>query len=62
MMEGQINQVLLACIAGALGFCCKILYNSLGTLQELNMKIGVVVEQVKDHEQRLRVVEKQKRS
>lgn len=62
-MEVQISQVLLASIAGALGFCAKILYSSLSSLQELNIKIGVIIEQVKDHEQRLRVVEtKKKRS
>lgn len=56
-MDVHISQFFLASIAGALGFCARILYGSLGTLQELNLKLGIIIEQVKDHEQRLRVVE-----
>jgi hypothetical protein len=34
--------------------------NVLGTLRDLNTKIGIIIEQVKDHELRLRAIEVKK--
>jgi flagellar biosynthesis/type III secretory pathway chaperone len=45
----------------ALSAGVKVLSNVLGSLRDLNLKIGIIIEQVKDHEQRLRVVETPRR-
>lgn len=60
-MNFHLDSALLAAIAGALTWGVKLLASALGTLRELNIKIGIIIEQVKDHEQRLRVVEIKKK-
>ena len=35
----------------------KVLISVLGSLRDLNIKIGIIIEQVKDHELRLRQIE-----
>jgi hypothetical protein len=60
-MQVQLDSALLAAITGVLTFGVRILAAALGTLKELNIKIGIIIEQVKDHEQRLRVVESNKK-
>lgn len=56
-MDFHINEAMLGIIAMGIGAGVKVLSNVLGTLRDLNTKIGIIIEQVKDHEQRLRVVE-----
>ena len=58
----EIHQMLLGSMVAVLGFCARVLYKSMTSLQELNIKIGIIIEQVKDHEQRLRVVEIKKKT
>lgn len=60
-MDFHLDSALLATIAGALTWGVKLLAQALGSLRELNIKIGIIIEQVKDHEQRLRVVEIKKK-
>jgi hypothetical protein len=56
-MDFHINEAMLGFIAMSVGAGVKVLSNVLGTLRDLNVKLGIIVEQVKDHEQRLRVME-----
>ena len=56
-MDFHVNEALLGVIAMAVSAGVKVLSYVLGSLRDLNVKIGIIIEQVKDHEQRLRVVE-----
>lgn len=56
-MDFHISEAFLGIIAMAVSAGVKVLANVLGSLRDLNVKIGVIIEQVKDHEQRLRVIE-----
>jgi flagellar biosynthesis/type III secretory pathway chaperone len=60
-MDIHVSEALLGVIAMALSAGVKVLSNVLGSLRDLNLKIGIIIEQVKDHEQRLRVVETPRR-
>jgi len=60
-MNFEINQTvvqtLLSIIAAALAYIAREAGAIVSTVKELNLKMGIVVDSVKDHEQRLRVVE-----
>jgi hypothetical protein len=56
-MDFHVNEAFLGVIAMAVSAGVKVLSNVLGTMRDLNTKIGIIIEQVKDHEQRLRIVE-----
>lgn len=56
-MDFHISEAFLGVIAMAVSAGVKVLSNVLGSLRDLNVKIGIIIEQVKDHEQRLRVIE-----
>lgn len=60
-MDFHISEALLGVIALAISTGVKVLSNVLGSLRDLNIKIGIIIEQVKDHEQRLRVIEQPQR-
>ena len=60
-MDFHVNEALLGIIAMGIGAGVRVLSNVLGSLRDLNIKIGIIIEQVKDHEQRLRVMEKPRR-
>ena len=64
MFDLETNNVLLAVIAGAISYGVKEgvreLASMVTSVKELNIKMGSVLETVKDHEQRLRVVEVKK--
>jgi flagellar biosynthesis/type III secretory pathway chaperone len=60
-MDIHVSEALLGVIAMALSAGVKVLSNVLGSLRDLNLKIGIIIEQVKDHEQRMRVVETPRR-
>jgi hypothetical protein len=57
MMDFHIDQALLAAIAGALSVGVKLMSNMVVSIKELNLRIGTIIDTIKDHEQRLRVVE-----
>lgn len=59
-MDFHISEAFLGIIAMAVSAGVKVLFNVLGSLQDLNVKIGIIIEQVKDHEERLRLVERKK--
>jgi hypothetical protein len=59
-MDLHIDQAIMATIAGALSLGVKFLSTLVLSIKELNLKIGTVIDTVKDHEQRLRVVETSK--
>jgi len=61
-MDFHVNEALLGIIAMGIGAGVRVLSNVLGSLRDLNIKIGIIIEQVKDHEQRLRVMEKPRRA
>lgn len=56
-MDLHIDQAIMATIASALMIGVKLLGNMTISIKELNLKIGTIIDTVKDHEQRLRVVE-----
>lgn len=56
-MDVHVSEALLGVIAMAISAGVRVLSNVLGSLRDLNTKIGIIIEQVKDHEQRLRVIE-----
>ena len=56
-MDLHIDQAILAAIAGAISLGVKFLGNMMVSTRELNLKIGTIIDTIKDHEQRLRVVE-----
>lgn len=62
LMDFHVNEALLGIIAMGIGAGVRVLSNVLGSLRDLNIKIGIIIEQVKDHEQRLRVMEKPRRA
>jgi hypothetical protein len=59
-MDFHINEAMLTVIAGALTWGVKIGASAVATIKELNLKIAVVIDTIKDHESRLRVVENNK--
>jgi|688.fasta_scaffold1884372_2 hypothetical protein len=59
-MDFHISEAFLGIIAMAVSAGVKVLMNVLGTLRDLNTKIGIIIEQVKDHELRLRAIEVKK--
>lgn len=60
-MDLYVNEALLGIIAMAISAGVKVLSNVLGTMRDLNTKIAIIIEQVKDHELRLRTIEIKKR-
>lgn len=56
-MDFHISEALLGVIGISISAGVKVLSNVLGSLRDLNIKLGMIIEQVKDHEQRLRIVE-----
>jgi len=60
-MDLHVNEALLGVIAMAISAGVKVLSNVLGTMRDLNTKIAIIIEQVKDHELRLRTIETKKR-
>jgi len=59
-MDFHISEAFLGIIAMAVSAGVKVLTNVLGSLRDLNIKIGIIIEQVKDHELRLRAIEVKK--
>jgi hypothetical protein len=59
-MDFHISEAFLGIIAMAVSAGVKVLMNVLGSLRDLNIKIGIIIEQVKDHELRLRAIEVKK--
>ena len=59
-MDFHISEAFLGIIAMAVSAGVKVLMNVLGTLRDLNTKIGIIIDQVKDHELRLRAIEVKK--
>ena len=59
-MDFHISEAFLGIIAMAVSAGVKVLTNVLGSLRDLNIKIGIIIEQVKDHELRLRTIESKK--
>jgi hypothetical protein len=59
-MDFHISEAFLGIRAMAVSAGVKVLMNVLGTLRDLNTKIGIIIEQVKDHELRLRAIEVKK--
>jgi hypothetical protein len=56
-MEIHVSEALLGVIAMAITAGVKVLGQVLGSIRDLNLKIGIIIEQVKDHELRLRQIE-----
>ncbi len=56
-MDLHISEALLGIIAMAITAGVKVLSQVLGSIRDLNLKIGIIIEQVKDHELRLRSIE-----
>lgn len=59
-MDFHVSEAFLGIIAMAVSAGVKVLSNVLGSLRDLNIKIGIIIEQVKDHEVRLRSIEAKK--
>jgi hypothetical protein len=59
-MDFHISEAFLGIIAMAVSAGVKVLMDVLGSLRDLNIKIGIIIEQVKDHELRLRAIEVKK--
>ncbi len=57
-MEILGNQAFLSLIAGLIGVGVRYFAKMASSLQEISIKMGAVVETQKDHEVRLRLVEK----
>jgi hypothetical protein len=53
----HINEAMLTIIAGALSMGVKYLHVLVLSIKELNLKMSQIVETIRDHETRIRVVE-----
>lgn len=57
----NINHLLLALIIGAAGLGVSAVQDMARSVEQLNVKMGQVIETIRDHEIRIRTIEKEKR-